>query len=80
MLRPSREMDTLAAGNDKLLPPAVRLIIRAIGGERAGASHFLGHLLFHPQYTSRLAELGYEDVAAQWPEIERFFAKLERTE
>lgn len=80
MLRPSRELATLAAGNDTLLPPAVRLITRAIGGERAGASDFLGHLLFHPQYTSRLADLGYDDVAAQWPEIERFFEKLERRE
>jgi NTE family protein len=80
MVRPSRELATLAAGNDMLLPPAVRLIVRAIGGEGAGASDFLGHLLFHPQYTSRLADLGYEDVATQWPEIERFFEKLERTE
>ena len=49
-----------------------------MGGQRHGASDFLGFLLMHPAYTSRLAEVGYEDVAAQWPVIERFFEKLER--
>ena len=80
MLRPSRELTGLAAGNETLLPPVIRFIVRAIGGQHAAASDFLGHLLFHPDYTSRLVDLGYEDVAAQWPEIERFFEKLERVE
>jgi NTE family protein len=80
MLRPSRDLGDLAAGHDKLLPPMMRLIVRAMGGQREAASDFLGNFLFHPAYTSLLAELGYEDVAAQWPAIEGFFQKLERTE
>jgi len=62
-----------------LLPRSVRLVVRAIGGNRAAAADFLGHLLFHPNHTSQLANLGYEDVAARWPEIETFFETLERT-
>ena len=80
MIRPSRELGELAAGHEELLPPVIRFIMRAIGAQRAEASEFLGHFLFHPAYTSRLVELGYDDVAAQWPEIERFFAQLERAE
>lgn len=80
MIRPSRELGNLASGQDVLLPPLIRFVIRAIGGQRAAASEFLGHFLFHPTYTSRLVELGYADVAAQWPAIERFFEKLQRAE
>ena len=39
----------------------------------------LGFLLFHPEHTSLLVEAGYEDVGAQWPIIEKFFEKLERS-
>jgi NTE family protein len=56
----------------------VRRIVDSLGGQREGAAEFLSYLLFEPDYTSQLAELGYEDVGAQWPEIERFFEKLER--
>jgi len=76
MIRPSRDLGGLAAGQEELLPPAVRFIMRAIGAQREVAAEFLGHFLFHPRYTSRLADLGYGDVAAQWPVIERFFGRL----
>ena len=79
LLRPTRDLRSLAAGQDLLLPPAVRRVVRALGGQRDAASEFLGFLLFHPAHTSRLVEVGYEDVGAQWPAIERFFEKLERT-
>ncbi|HXQ29013.1 MAG TPA: patatin-like phospholipase family protein [Gemmatimonadales bacterium] len=79
LIRPSRELASFAQGNDMLLPRSVRLVVRAIGGDRAAAADFLGHLLFHPNHTSQLANLGYEDVAARWPEIETFFETLERT-
>lgn len=78
LLRPTRDLRSLAMGQGKLLPPGVRRIIRAMGGQRDEASEFLGFLLFHPEHTARLAEVGYEDVAAQWPVIERFFQTVER--
>lgn len=78
VLHPSRHLGSLAAGHGELLPPMMRSIVRAIGGQREAASELLGYLLFHPAHTSRLAELGYDDVAAQWPAIERFFENLER--
>jgi len=78
LLHPTRDLADLAAGQGRLLPPGVRRIVRALGGQRDAASEFLGFLLFHPIHTSRLVEAGYDDVRAQWPTIERFFEKLER--
>src|SRR2546426_10936727 len=78
LLRPTRDLASLVAGQTRLLPPGVRLMIRALGGHRDAASELLSFLLFHPAHTSRLVEAGYEDVGAQWPLIERFFEKLER--
>jgi len=79
LLHPTRDLADLAAGQGRLLPPGVRRIVRALGGQRDAASEFLSFLLFHPIHTSRLVEAGYDDVRAQWPVIERFFEKLERT-
>jgi len=78
LLHPTRDLASLVAGQTRLLPPGVRLMIRALGGHRDAASELLSFLLFHPAHTSRLVEAGYEDVGAQWPLIERFFEKLER--
>ena len=78
LLHPTRDLADLAAGQGQLLPPRVRRIVRALGGQGDAASDFLGFLLFHPIHTSRLVEAGYDDVRAQWPTIERFFEKLER--
>jgi len=78
VIRPSRSLSQMAVGRDRLLPPAIRQIVQAFGGGRSNASEFLAYLLFHPEYTSPLAELGYEDVGSQWPAIEGFFERLER--
>jgi hypothetical protein len=51
-----------------------------LGGQRATAVDFLSYLMFDPAYTNALAELGYADVQAQWPRIERFLAATEAGE
>ncbi len=77
MLRPSRDLGALAAGCGVQLPPLVRWLVRGMGGQRATAVDFLSYLLFNPVYTDALTELGYADVRAQWPRIERFLAATE---
>ena len=79
LLHPSKDLGKLAAGQTHLLPSNVRRAVGALGGHRAGASEMLGFVLFHPAYTSRLVEAGYEDVGLQWPVLEKFFEKLERS-
>jgi NTE family protein len=78
MLRPRRDLAGLARGHAASLPKEVRRIVAGMGGQREGAAEFVTYLLFESNFTSQLIELGYEDLGAQWPEIERFFAKLER--
>ncbi len=79
MLHPSRDLGALAAGHTDLLPRPMRAVVAALGGRREGTADFLAYLLFHPRYTSQLIELGVEDVGRHWPQVERFFAKLERS-
>jgi NTE family protein len=77
-MRPRRDLATLSRGLSTTLPKQVRRIVDGMGGRREGAAEFLSYLLFEPEFTSQLVELGYDDLGAQWPEIERFFAKIER--
>jgi NTE family protein len=72
MLRPSRDLGTLAEGMRLNLPPAFERVVRAMGAKGEGAQDFLSYLLFDPEYTGLLMELGYNDTIANWDQIERF--------
>ncbi|HEX4575006.1 MAG TPA: patatin-like phospholipase family protein [Gemmatimonadales bacterium] len=74
LLRPSRNLGSLVAGSGARLPPLMRWVVRAMGGQRESAVDFLSYLLFEPAYSSALIELGYADAQAQWGAIERFLA------
>src|SRR5436189_3490573 len=76
MLRPSRDLGALAAGSGAKLPPAVRWVVRRMGGHRTTAVDFLSYLLFDPAYTPALIELGYADGRAEWPRIEQVLAAV----
>ena len=56
----------------------MRESIRHVLAPQRSAAAFVSYLLFHRAFTSRLMELGYEDVVAHWPAIEGFFARVER--
>ncbi|MSR07724.1 MAG: patatin [Gemmatimonadetes bacterium] len=72
MLRPSRNVGELTEGLRPRLPNVIDRVVRGMGAEAAGAQEFLSYLLFEPEYTGLLMELGYEDALAQWETIERF--------
>ncbi len=72
VLRPSRDVSELAEGKAFKLPFAVRTVLRSIGGERARSAGFLSYLLFEPEYTGRLMDLGFEDGRQQRDKIEKF--------
>jgi NTE family protein len=74
LLRPSRDLAEMARGCRAELPPAVEFLVRSIGGAQAKGSDFQSYLMFQPEYTGPLMELGYEDAKAKRPEIERFLA------
>ncbi|MEE8133613.1 MAG: patatin-like phospholipase family protein [Gemmatimonadales bacterium] len=72
VLRPSRDVSALAEGKALKLPFTVRTVLRSIGGERARSAGFLSYLLFEPEYTGRLMDLGFEDGRQQREKIEKF--------
>ena len=72
MLRPSVDLGALARPHWRRLPPLMRRMVQAIGGQREGASDFTSYLLFDPSYTVPLMELGYDDAREQRPAIEAF--------
>ena len=77
MLRPSRDLGTLAEGMRYNLPPTFERVIQSMGGKGEGAQDFLSYLLFDPEYTGLLMELGYEDTLKSWDRIERFMANAD---
>jgi NTE family protein len=77
LLRPSRDLGMLAGGLESKLPRMVRLVVRSLGARRAGASDLVSYLLFEPDYTETLMDLGYSDALSQWPAIEQFIARCE---
>jgi NTE family protein len=74
MVRPSQDLGALAKGYRHHVPWYVRYMLRAMGGQQESAADFLSYLLFDPEYTGHLMELGYNDAKAQWEGIERFLA------
>ncbi len=72
-LRPSRDLGAMAQQRSRRLPLRLRFLINRMGGERTGAADFLSYLLFEPDFTSELIELGYSDAHAQWPTVDAFF-------
>lgn len=72
VVRPSRDLGAMARGMDVKLPRLVEFALRTMGGRRVQASDFLSYLLFEPEYTGHVMELGYHDARQQWGEIEKF--------
>lgn len=74
IMRPSRDLATLADEYRNRLPRSLRFLLRAMGVERVGGGDLLSYLIFEEPYLSQLIELGYEDTRARWDEFERFFS------
>lgn len=72
VVRPSRDLGAMARDVPVRLPALVDLVLRSLGGRRVQASDFLSYLLFEPEYTGEVMDLGYADARAQWGEIEKF--------
>ena len=72
VLRPSRDLGELARGCRAKLPPLLELAVRSIGGEQAKSADFQSYLMFQPEYTGRLIDLGYRDAKQRARGIEQF--------
>jgi NTE family protein len=71
VVRPSRDLGALARGYWPRLPLLMDLFVRGIGMDQERGADFLSYLLFEPEYTGLLIELGREDALANWDTLGR---------
>jgi NTE family protein len=64
-IAPSERIELIAARHLQQLPRSVRMLLGAVGGNRASGAAFASYLLFERDFTCELIELGYRDTLAQ---------------
>ncbi|WP_322043827.1 patatin-like phospholipase family protein [Paraburkholderia sp. J67] len=62
---PSERIELIAARHLRQLPLSVRMLLGAVGGNRASGAAFASYLLFERAFTEELIELGYRDTLAK---------------
>src|ERR1044071_8988350 len=72
VLRPSPGLGKLAAKFEKHLPPSVKLFTRAMGARETESPDVLSMLIFEPNYTRTLIEIGEQDVQSRLDELRVF--------
>jgi NTE family protein len=79
VLRPSADLGKIAGEYEKYLPRNMKLLTRALGTRETEAPDFISMLMFVPDYTSRLIEIGENDVSARLDELRGFLGETART-
>ncbi|MET0283936.1 MAG: patatin-like phospholipase family protein [Polyangiales bacterium] len=74
VLRPSRDLGSLAIEQYRSFPRALRHLLRGIGATGDSGWDLVSYLAFEPAYIDRLMDLGYEDTYARKDEVDAFFA------
>lgn len=78
VLRPSVDLGKLAGEYERYLPRKLKLIVRALGAKETDSPDFVSLLMFQPEYTRRIIELGEADVETRLPEIRAFLGRETR--
>lgn len=73
LLRPSRDLRKLWQPFRPRLPRTIQWVLRSVGGLQEEG--FLSYVVFEPEFTGLVMELGYEDAVTQWDTIERFLVR-----
>lgn len=72
VISPSQRLDTLAARHAHALPMPVRALLRGLGAMNRRGGALTSYLLFEPEYTGALIELGYADTIMRKSEVLQF--------
>lgn len=75
VLRPSTDLGKIAGEYEKYLPRNMKLLTRALGTRETEAPDFISMLMFVPGYTSRLIEIGENDVASRLDDLRGFLGE-----
>jgi NTE family protein len=78
VLRPSVDLGKLAGEYERFLPRKLKLLVRALGAKETESPDFVSLLMFQPEYTRRIIEIGEADVDARLPEIRTFLGEERR--
>jgi NTE family protein len=67
VLRPSQDLDKLAAEFESCLPRGIRFLTRGLGGHETSRPALLSLLMFLPEYLQPLIRIGEADVEGGGP-------------
>ena len=73
VIRPSVDLGRLAGEFQSDLGGALNLLARGLRSKDTKSPDWLSMLLFEPDYSTRLMEIGYDDARNQKERLERFF-------
>ena len=74
LLRPTQDIGRLSREYEPNLKGPLKLLARALSSDMTESPDWLSMLLFEPEYTLRLMEIGYEDGRRQHHRIAEFLA------
>jgi NTE family protein len=77
VIRPSVDLDQIAAAHAGELPRTIRMLLRTVGGMKRNASTLLSYLLFERGYCRALIRLGYDDTMARKDDLAAFLLATE---
>ncbi|HEX7154143.1 MAG TPA: patatin-like phospholipase family protein [Thermoanaerobaculia bacterium] len=80
VLRPSVDLGKLAGEYQQYLPKNLKLLIRALGTDETDSPDFVSLLMFETHYTTRLIEIGEQDVEARLDDLRIFFGEAKKEE
>lgn len=72
MVRPSQDLEALAAEYESALPRSFRYMIRGLGTHETRRPNLLATILFAPEFVSRVMKIGEQDAAHRADELKRF--------
>lgn len=75
LLRPSVDLGKLAGEYEHFLPRKLKLLVRALGAKETESPDFVSLLMFQPEYTRRIIEIGESDVEARLDQISAFLGE-----
>jgi NTE family protein len=75
VLRPSVDLGKLSGDYERYLPRKMKLLVRAMGVKETDSPDFISMLMFEPEFTRRLIDLGEADVHGRLAEIRAFLGE-----
>jgi len=72
VIKPSDDLGKVAENFTKNLPIPVRYLMEGLGTRKTPSADLMSYLLFDPDYTRALIDMGYKDANTRIDEIENF--------